>query len=81
MAAHIALIAHDNKKDALVNFVQQHKSLFSRYDLIATGQTGELVRNKTGLAVDTVFSGPLGGGHPNCHPNHRWDHCCRHFFD
>lgn len=61
MAAHIALIAHDNKKDALVNFVQQHKSLFSRYDLIATGQTGELVRNKTGLAVETVFSGPLGG--------------------
>ncbi|QUS60954.1 methylglyoxal synthase [Synechocystis sp. PCC 7339] len=61
MAAQIALIAHDNKKDALVNFVQQHKSLFSRYDLIATGQTGELVKNKTGLAVETVFSGPLGG--------------------
>ncbi|AIE73043.1 MULTISPECIES: methylglyoxal synthase [unclassified Synechocystis] len=61
MAAQIALIAHDNKKDALVNFVQQHKSLFCRYDLIATGQTGELVRKKTGLDVESVAPGPLGG--------------------
>ncbi len=61
MATKIALIAHDNKKDDLVNFVQQHRTFFARYDLIATGQTGELIEQRTGLTVEKMAPGPLGG--------------------
>lgn len=61
MAVQIALIAHDNKKDDLVNFVQQHQELFSRYGLIATGQTGEIIQQKTGLTIEKMAPGPLGG--------------------
>lgn len=61
MLTNIALIAHDNKKNDLVNFVQQYSSLFSRYHLIATGSTGEKIEQGTGLTVEKMASGPLGG--------------------
>ncbi|MGY6530552.1 MAG: methylglyoxal synthase [Cyanobacterium sp.] len=61
MSNNIALIAHDNKKNDLINFVQQHKNFFSRYQLIATGTTGERIEQETQLEVEKMASGALGG--------------------
>lgn len=57
----IALIAHDRKKDDMVAFAKRHAPLLSRYKLIATGTTGQRVQEGTGLAVNLLLSGPLGG--------------------
>ena len=61
MSEKIALIAHDRKKDEIVNFAQKHAKLLSCYPLIATGTTGERIASATGLAVERMLSGPLGG--------------------
>lgn len=61
MATTIALIAHDSKKDDIVNFAKQHVPLLSRYQLIATKTTGERIQNEAGLNVELMLSGPLGG--------------------
>ncbi len=57
----LALIAHDKKKADMVAFAKDHKALLARYPLIATGHTGKLLREKAGLRVETLLSGPLGG--------------------
>ena len=61
MARTIALIAHDGKKDDMVNFAIRHQPLLSRYHLIATGTTGRRIREATKLEVETMASGRLGG--------------------
>ncbi len=57
----IALVAHDNKKAELVDWVKQHRDILSGYDLCATGTTGALVETELGLPVRKFESGPLGG--------------------
>ncbi len=57
----LALIAHDNKKDDLMELAARRRNLLSRFALIATGTTGGLVSQATGLDVLRVQSGPLGG--------------------
>lgn len=57
----IALIAHDRKKDEMVNFVTAYAHVFSRHNLYATGTTGARIMEKTGLKVHRFMSGPLGG--------------------
>lgn len=57
----IALIAHDAKKDDLIRFAQDHRAHLERCHLVATGTTGKLLVERTGLRVDAVASGPLGG--------------------
>jgi len=57
----IALIAHDRKKEEIVLFVKEHFSVLQKHKLVATATTGKLIREKTGLAVTTYLSGPLGG--------------------
>ncbi|MBD2312163.1 methylglyoxal synthase [Desertifilum sp. FACHB-1129] len=61
MANTIALIAHDSKKDEIVDFVKAHAPLLGRYLLIATGTTGERLQAETGLKIERLLSGPLGG--------------------
>ncbi len=61
MARTIALIAHDNKKDDIVDFALRHQPLLSRYHLIATGTTGKLIQEATNLKIESMASGPLGG--------------------
>ncbi|MDJ0590186.1 MAG: methylglyoxal synthase [Pleurocapsa sp. MO_226.B13] len=61
MARTIALIAHDNKKDDIVDFALRHQPLLSRYHLIATGTTGKLIQEATNLKIERMASGPLGG--------------------
>jgi methylglyoxal synthase len=57
----IALIAHDNRKDALVKFVQESLASFEGHELYATGTTGKLIEEKTNLSIHCFLSGPLGG--------------------
>jgi methylglyoxal synthase len=61
MAGTLALIAHDGKKDDLVRFAQAHLGQLGRFNLIATGTTGKRVADATGLEVERMYSGPLGG--------------------
>jgi len=57
----IALIAHDSKKDDMVAFANRRYSILSKYHLIATGTTGQRINQATGLKVERMASGPLGG--------------------
>jgi len=57
----IALIAHDNKKPALLDWVKKHRARLADQSLCATGTTGALIARETGLRVRRFKSGPLGG--------------------
>lgn len=57
----IAFIAHDKKKDEIVEFVKRYKDVFEEHELFATGTTGRLITQEVGLKVQRVLSGPLGG--------------------
>jgi methylglyoxal synthase len=57
----IALVAHDNMKDELLEWVGKHREELARHTLIGTGTTGGLVQEKIGLPVERLRSGPLGG--------------------
>jgi methylglyoxal synthase len=57
----LALVAHDAKKDDLVQLVKMHKEELAEVDLVATRNTGQLIQERTGLPVTLLQSGPLGG--------------------
>jgi len=57
----IALIAHDRKKDDLIQFVTAYQPILAQHTLYATGTTGQRVIDGTGLPVIRFQSGPLGG--------------------
>lgn len=57
----IAFIAHDKKKDDMINFVLKHKDRIEHHKLFATGTTGKLINEIVGLDVHKFLSGPLGG--------------------
>src|SRR5690554_1954433 len=57
----IALIAHDNRKQELLEWVEYNKGTLSRHNLFGTGTTGGLITSKIGLDVHRYRSGPLGG--------------------
>ncbi|WP_342443026.1 methylglyoxal synthase [Lysinibacillus sp. FSL K6-0057] len=57
----IALIAHDRKKDNLVQFAIAYQNILLEHTLYATGTTGQRVIEATGLEVTRFRSGPLGG--------------------
>ena len=57
----IAIIAHDGKKADLVAFATFNRSRLQEYDIVATGATGDLLRDKVGLDVERVTAGPHGG--------------------
>ena len=57
----IALIAHDTKKQEMVEFASKHAVVLSRFDLVATRSTGEMIIAGTGLDVKLLLSGPQGG--------------------
>jgi len=56
----LALVAHDSKKDEIVQLVKAHKEL-ANVELIATRSTGQCLENRAGLAVTLLQSGPFGG--------------------
>ena len=57
----IALVAHDNMKDEMLEWAAHHRTELSDRILVGTGTTGRLVQEHTGLEVERLRSGPLGG--------------------
>ena len=57
----IALVAHDNKKKDLLEWVRAHREQLDGHDLYATGTTGALLEEGTGLSITRLLSGPFGG--------------------
>ena len=57
----IALIAHDKKKELMVQFCIAYKGIFAKHNLIATGTTGGLITDATGLDVHRFLAGAQGG--------------------
>lgn len=57
----IALIAHDKKKELMVQFCIAYCGILSRHSICATGTTGKLVAEATGLNIQTFLSGAQGG--------------------
>ncbi|MBE6778650.1 MAG: methylglyoxal synthase [Ruminococcaceae bacterium] len=57
----IALIAHDAKKELMVQFCIAYCGILSRHNLCATGTTGKLVAEATGLNITRFMSGSQGG--------------------
>lgn len=57
----IALIAHDKKKNRMIELTKKFKEVLSHHELYATGTTGTLIMGETGLKINRMKSGPLGG--------------------
>lgn len=57
----IALVAHDHKKQDLVDWACQNKVELARHELFATGTTGKLLEAELDRPVKKLLSGPLGG--------------------
>ena len=57
----IALIAHDKKKNEIIEIAKNYKDVLAGHELYATGTTGTLIMGETGLPIHRMKSGPLGG--------------------
>ena len=57
----IALMAHDSKKELMTQFCIAYCGILSRHNVCATGTTGKMVSEATGLKITQFLSGPQGG--------------------
>lgn len=57
----IALIAHDNKKEDMLQWAKYNLDMLRKHDLYATGTTGKLLQKELCLDIAVMESGPLGG--------------------
>ena len=57
----IALIAHDKKKDEIIEIAKAYRDVLAEHELFATGTTGTLIMGETGLPIHRMKSGPMGG--------------------
>lgn len=57
----IALVAHDNKKEDLLEWAGYNRNVLIQHDLYATGTTGRLLEEHLGIEITRLQSGPLGG--------------------
>ena len=57
----IVLVAHDEKKQDLLEWARFNKELLRQHELYATGTTGKLLEQELGIAIHKLQSGPLGG--------------------
>lgn len=57
----IALVAHDNMKDEMLEWARHNRELLSEFELYATGTTGGLLAKALNLPINRMQSGPLGG--------------------
>ena len=61
MKKSLGLVAHDDKKQLLADWCAGHKDKLVQFNLFATGTTGQKIAEETGLEVQRLASGPLGG--------------------
>ena len=61
MKPRIALIAHDKKKDDMIQLAGEYRAFLAGCTLCATGTTGGRLANELGLEVKRMHSGPVGG--------------------
>lgn len=57
----IALIAHDTRKELMIQFCTAYVRILSQHELVATGTTGKVVHDATGLPVRCLYPGARGG--------------------
>jgi methylglyoxal synthase len=57
----IALVAHDHKKDEIIEWAIFNKTTLGKHKLFATGTTGTLLENALDQPITKLLSGPLGG--------------------
>jgi methylglyoxal synthase len=57
----IALVAHDYRKNDLIDWAKQHKKTLMHHELFGTGTTGGRLQNEAGLKIHRFMSGPVGG--------------------
>jgi methylglyoxal synthase len=57
----IALMAHDSKKELMTQFCIAYCGILNKHTLCATGTTGKMVSEATGLEIEKYLSGPQGG--------------------
>jgi methylglyoxal synthase len=57
----IALIAHDNKKEDMLQWAKYNAGTLRQHELYATGTTGKILEKELCLDIDVLESGPLGG--------------------
>lgn len=58
---HIALIAHDSRKELMIQFCTAYSGILSQHQLCATGTTGKQVAEATGLTIQQYLIGSQGG--------------------
>lgn len=57
----IALVAHDHRKNDLIQWSLEHKDKLAKHKIYATGTTGRLLEEKLGISIEKFLSGPIGG--------------------
>ncbi len=57
----IALIAHDHRKQDLLEWARYNRGLLAQHELYGTGTTGQMIADELGLEITRLLSGPLGG--------------------
>ena len=57
----IALVAHDQRKEDLLSWVQYNVDVLSKHELYATGTTGKIISEACSIDIHRLKSGPLGG--------------------
>ncbi|MEQ4706797.1 methylglyoxal synthase [Providencia huaxiensis] len=57
----IALVAHDHCKPSLLSWTKKNNERLQTHKLYATGTTGNLIHQHTGLPITSMLSGPMGG--------------------
>jgi len=57
----IALVAHDKRKEELLEWAKKNRQVLQKHELVATGTTGKQMEEALGLPVQRLITGPLGG--------------------
>ncbi|MFZ1081428.1 MAG: methylglyoxal synthase [Candidatus Kryptoniota bacterium] len=57
----VALVAHDNKKEELLEWAKFNRDILKHHELFATGTTGKMVSDAIGIKIKRMLSGPVGG--------------------
>ena len=57
----LALVAHDDEKPEMIDFVRSYEDTLTEFELVGTGTTGQRITEETELSVERKESGPYGG--------------------